>query len=230
MPPALSDEDERSQSSGDEQIPAKIEKGGKKAEPVEEVEEGSDEEGAEDEYVVEKILDHKKSRGVIVYEVKWQGYPDPSDRTWEPKDNLMGALDVLHEYWDAIGGDPGAGQGKKRKGRKSAAGSESATPAVTNKKIKKEVEWEPPKGSWEHDVDQVETVEELRDPTTGKLGRFAYLVWKNHRKTQHPLAHVYQKCPQKMLAYYESHLVFSHSDEDLNGENNVSMGDAEKAF
>jgi chromobox protein 1 len=74
------------------------------------------------------------------------------------------------------------------------------------KKPKKEKEWTPPQGSWENDVDYVETVEQVPDPKTGEEKRYAYLVWNNDKKTQHLLSSVYQKCPQKMLQYYESHL------------------------
>jgi chromobox protein 1 len=130
-----------------------------------------------------------------------------------------GALDCLNEYFEEIGGRPGGT--KKRKSRKSVAAEPTATP-VTNKRLKKEKEWSPPSGSWEHDVSYVDTVEEQKDPTTGTKARYAYLVWINQKKTQHPLQHVYQKCPQKMLEYYESHLVFSQNDDDnaTNGDNN----------
>jgi chromobox protein 1 len=74
------------------------------------------------------------------------------------------------------------------------------------KRAKKEKEWSPPPGSWETEVDYVDTVEETIDHKTGNLTRYAYLVWNNQKKSQHPLHHVYQKCPQKMLQYYESHL------------------------
>ncbi|KAF2641124.1 hypothetical protein P280DRAFT_517339 [Massarina eburnea CBS 473.64] len=219
MPPALSDDEGSDQSSGDEQILPTKAKPERNAEPEEEVEDGSEgEEEGEDEYVVEKILGHKKQRGVFVYDVKWQGYDDPKDRTWEPKNNLTGAVDILHEYWEEIGGDPETTKGTKRKGRKSGVASQSATPSAPNKKMKKEVEWEPPKGSWEHDVDHVDTVEETIDPTTNKAVRYAYLVWSNQKKSQHPLDHVYMKCPQKMLQYYENHLVFSKQDDLLNGD------------
>jgi chromobox protein 1 len=129
-----------------------------------------------------------------------------------------GARDVLNEYFEEIGGRPEPG--KKRKGRKStAAESERETP-VTAKRLKKEKEWSPPPGSWEHEVSHVDTVEEAKDPVTGKKTRYAYLVWVNQKKTQHPLPHVYQKCPQRMLEYYESHLVFTNNDLDaLNGNN-----------
>lgn len=116
-----------------------------------------------------------------------------------------GAIDVLNEYFKSIGGRPEP-KGQKRKGRPSVSGvkSGSETPSTSTKRAKQEkapkVEkaWSPPPGSWEHDVSYVDTVEEMRDPKTGKLGRFVYLVWNNQQKTQHPLKHVYQKCPQKV--------------------------------
>jgi chromobox protein 1 len=106
---------------------------------------------------------------------------------------------VLTEYFERIGGRPEP-KGHKRKSRKSDAGvkSETGTPIASTKRVKAEKAWSPPPGSWEHDVDYVDNVEETSDPNTGEFGRFAYLVWKNHNKTQHPLKHVYQKCPQKV--------------------------------
>ena len=116
-----------------------------------------------------------------------------------------GAIDVLNEYFNKIGGRPEP-KGQKRKGRPSTAGvkSESGTPSSSTKRAKadkpekKVVEWSPPPGSWEHDVDHIDTVEQTKDPKTGQLEKFAYLVWTNKQKTQHPLKHVYQKCPQKV--------------------------------
>ncbi|CAD0115249.1 unnamed protein product, partial [Aureobasidium uvarum] len=72
--------------------------------------EGDDEdEDNADEYVVEKILKHAFDNGKdCLYEVKWLGYEDPDDRTWEPEDNLSGAMDVLKAYWNKIGGKPQA--------------------------------------------------------------------------------------------------------------------------
>jgi chromobox protein 1 len=80
--------------------------------------------------------------------------------------------------------------------------SKAATPdrGIKRAKKDKEVEWSPPPGSWENDVSYVDTVEESIDPRTGDLTRYAYLVWLNSKKTQHPLVHVYQKCPQKVCA------------------------------
>lgn len=112
------------------------------------------------------------------------------------------AADVLKEYFEDIGGRPEKPEkGTKRKGRASTAKSETGTPASTKRtKTKEEPEkaWSPPPGSWEHDVSHIDTVEQNIDPKTGKDARFAYLVWNNQKKTQHPLKHIYTKCPQKV--------------------------------
>lgn len=131
---------------------------------------------------------------------------------------------MLKEYFDDIGGRPekpgkaaktaktakAAGKaetGTKRKGRASIAKSETATPASSSKRAKQtkqvkeesvEKAWSPPPGSWEHDVSHIDTVEQSIDPKTGKEARYAYIVWNNQKKTQHPLKHIYTKCPQKV--------------------------------
>ena len=56
-----------------------------KADPVAE---DDDEEEDEDEYVVEKILTHKFQKNKTMYQIKWFGYDDDADLTWEPKENL----------------------------------------------------------------------------------------------------------------------------------------------
>ncbi|OSS47083.1 hypothetical protein B5807_09830 [Epicoccum nigrum] len=225
MPPALSDVD----SSDHEDVPATktLKQAGKKAaepeEPEEPEEEGDEEDVGEDEYVVEKILGHRFNKGVLEFDVKWQGYDNPEDRTWEPEENMETAADVLKEYFEDIGGRPEKPEkGTKRKGRASTAKSVTGTPASTTKRTKTKAEpvekaWSPPPGSWEHDVSHIDTVEENIDPKTGKDTRYAYLVWNNQKKTQHPLKHIYTKCPQKMLQYYESHLVFT-KDNNTNGD------------
>jgi chromobox protein 1 len=110
-----------------------------------------------------------------------------------------GAVDVMHEYFEEIGGRPEAPTaGQKRKGRPLGVKSKSGTPVSSVKRAKQEKAWSPPPGSWEHDVSFIDTVEERQDPKTGSLDKFAYLVWANDKKTQHPLKHVYQKCPQKV--------------------------------
>ena len=91
--------DDESMSDGivvPESVPARATatKGNGKApaKPVSEDEQedgGDDYEEAEDEFAVDKILDHKfGARGAIQYKVKWLGYEAEEDMTWEPAANL----------------------------------------------------------------------------------------------------------------------------------------------
>ena len=112
---------------------------------------------------------------------------------------------MLKEYFEDIGGRPVKPEkGTKRKGRASTVKSETGTPvSSSSKRTKKNEEpvekvWSPPPGSWEHDVSHIDTVEQSIDPKTGKEAKYAYIVWNNQKKTQHPLRHLYTKCPQKV--------------------------------
>lgn len=118
----------------------------------------------------------------------------------------------MDEYFDKIGGrpEPKDTKGQKRKARPSAVTSEAGTPASLAKRPKQERQWSPPPGSWENDVSHIDTVEQSEDPKDGQLKKHAYLVWNNQRKTQHPLAHVYMKCPQKVGTPHAQTRVLSH--------------------
>ena len=63
------------------------------------------------------------------------------------------------------------------------------------------VKWNAPKGSWEKEVIAVDTLEMGED---GKLKGF--IVWAGGHKSQHPTNVLNEKCPQKMLQFYEAHL------------------------
>jgi hypothetical protein len=43
----------------------------------------------EEEYEVEELMDSKLVRGGIKYLVKWKGYPNQVDWTWEPEDKIL---------------------------------------------------------------------------------------------------------------------------------------------
>ena len=52
----------------------------------------------EDEYEVEEILDKREFLGKTEYLVKWRGWEDIVDRTWEPVDNLEGAEKLIVSF------------------------------------------------------------------------------------------------------------------------------------
>ncbi|KAI9672972.1 MAG: hypothetical protein M1817_003136 [Caeruleum heppii] len=191
-----------------------------------------DEEGSGEEIEVEKIHAHYFfDDGTLKYEVEWKGWPAKKDRTWEPYENLEeGAIESVEEYHKKIGGPPKQGKPastkrarsstgdkdtprsgtKNKKSRLSKADTASSTPPTSSStgraakggKGSKSGDWEPPKGSWEKEISSVDTIEQ------DDRGFHVYLQWNNGRKTRHPIEVTYEKCPQKMLHFYEQHLVF----------------------
>jgi len=56
----------------------------------------------EEEYEVEKILNKRKFRGKDRYLVWWKGYTAEED-TWEPRENLGNAEDLVKEFKEEYG-------------------------------------------------------------------------------------------------------------------------------
>ncbi|KAL2161936.1 hypothetical protein VTH06DRAFT_7721 [Thermothelomyces fergusii] len=182
-------------------------------------------------YVVEKIMSHMIDKnGKPFFEVKWEGYEKKSDRTWEPEENLMeNASEALNEYLESIGGreklyeETRNALKSKKRGRPP-----SATPQGNGKRSKrngdhpassepplgaKAATWKPPPGSWE---DHIAHLDACEDEETGKL--MVYLTWKNGHKTQHPTSVIYQRCPQKMLQFYEQHVRIVKREPSTEGQ------------
>ncbi|CAO3573215.1 unnamed protein product [Mortierella alpina] len=66
-------------------------------EDIDELEDKSDDE-EENEFEVEKVVGHKRERGVLSYFLKWKGY-DVQDNTWEKADQVF-CEDLVQAYWD----------------------------------------------------------------------------------------------------------------------------------
>lgn len=85
----------------------------------------------------------------------------------------------------------GANGTAAKKGRKNGRHPASATPPAGVK----ETQFKPPTGSWEDEVVGIDACE-------GSQGTvIVYLTWKGGQKTQHPLAQVYKRCPQKVMKH-----------------------------
>ncbi|GAB1315703.1 Heterochromatin protein one [Madurella fahalii] len=244
MPPAISDNEEEFDEIEQPSTVTKSGRGRKPVDQEADAEEkyivqteekngdaSDDEEEGDDEddevYVVEKIMSHMIDRkGKLLFEVKWEGYEKKSDRTWEPEENLTeNASEALNEYFESIGGrerlfaDTANALKSKKRNRQS-----SSTPQASEKRSKrngnhpadseaplsaKAASWKPPPGSWEDHIAQLDACE---DEETGKL--MVYLTWKNGHKTQHETQVIYQRCPQKMLQFYERHVRIIKRDPD----------------
>jgi len=220
MPPVVDSSDSDSDGA-DVIMPRKYKKQQAAEESDDEVEpDDGEEEGDENEYIVEAIMDHRFDGNELFFHVKWQDYPHKKDWTWEPEEHLTGGSDaILQEYYNKIGGRPvqkspsrGVSSARKR-GRNSA--STAATPAKSSKKARtsiaigagspSEAQWKPPAGSWEEHITHIDTIEK------NETGLVCYLQWENGKKTQHDIHTVHKKCPQRMLAFYEQHLVFKET-------------------
>ena len=57
-----------------------------------------DDEDEEDVYKVEAILDMEKRRGKAYFLVKWEGYDDEADNTWEPEAHLTTCPNLMQEF------------------------------------------------------------------------------------------------------------------------------------
>ncbi|KAL2257618.1 hypothetical protein VTK26DRAFT_9390 [Humicola hyalothermophila] len=235
MPPAVSDNEETSEVEFDQPATTKkagrprkqnvspdedVGKNGSAGADDEEGEEDEDEDLDEEVYVVEKIMSHMIDKsGKPLFEIKWEGYEKKSDRTWEPEENLIeNASEALNEYLESIGGrekllEESANALKtKKRGRPPSSSTTQANikrsrrngdhPLDSEPPLSaKAATWKPPPGSWEDHVAQLDACE---DEETGKL--MVYLTWKNGHKTQHETSVIYQRCPQKMLQFYERHI------------------------
>ncbi|RDW85495.1 hypothetical protein BP5796_03820 [Coleophoma crateriformis] len=234
MPPPLSDEEASIGSDEEMLVREKAKNKGKaKEEPKEEMrvesEEEDDDELDEDEYVVEKITNHAidEATGEFSFEVKWEGFEKKSDRTWEPEANLETASEMVETYMNSIGGrealleafnrKKAAGSMKKKRGRQSNGAidkehkkaKKNGHPASSTPPASVDLSnFKPPPGNWEDQVVGIDACE----GTQGNIQVF--LTWKNGAKTQHHLDIVYRRCPQKMLKFYESHLVFKRTDSE----------------
>ncbi|MCJ1282438.1 hypothetical protein MMC26_001761 [Xylographa opegraphella] len=105
------------------------------------------------------------------------------------------------------------GRGRKKKS------SPTTSPAIMDVDSTLKDGWEPPKplpGAWEEGVLSVQTIEGNDDGT-----KWAYLSWADEgpggkkRQTKALLSTCYIACPQIMLKFFESHLVFT--DKKVNG-------------
>ncbi|GES76716.1 cysteine proteinase [Rhizophagus clarus] len=194
---------------------------------------------SEDEYVVEKIIDHRKIKGVTQYYLKWKGYPD-DENTWENESDVF-AKELIEKYWKR------ENEKSKKKPVESPEESSEEDSKRNSKENNKKIEqvkkkqtiitnnqvnirkrkfsdsfneepdfsllenFPPPSlTNWEEEVDDVETVEK----NSKDSGLLIYLNWKNGHRTRHPASVANLMCPQKIIRFYEEHLKFKDFDED----------------
>ncbi|KAL1915699.1 uncharacterized protein VTP21DRAFT_6458 [Calcarisporiella thermophila] len=173
--------------------------------------EDGDEEVEEEgeEFEVEKILKHRRSGKTIKYLLKWKGYSD-SENTWEDEKNLTGAKDLIEEYWQEHRerNTSASRSGSSRNSRTRTSGvskNKKKRRLVSGSSLKNQDLWRRSK-DWEADVKEVITVEWQPDKKTKEVAPHAYLRWHSGETTCHRIHIAYQRCPQKMIKYFEGRI------------------------
>ena len=154
------------------------------------------------------IQGHEWRRGVLLYNVKWDGYAE-SENTLEPEENLLpGAREALAAYHRSIGGAPvkpvtGA---KKRKSTTSLKQNVSERKRARRTTVEDEEfdSWLPKEQTWDRHIDAIETIQ--RDEFKRLL---VFIRWNNGKRTKIGIDMVYKHCPLPMLKFYEGHLKFN---------------------
>jgi chromobox protein 1 len=180
-------------------------------------------------YVVESIIKHKwfAPEGKYKYLVKWQGYDDPKDQTWEPSENLQDIL-AYAEYLEAIGGEPeppATGPKKRgpkpsikrprdfegtdaprrgrpaKKGKVSEDEGDSGVESVAVTKTHTKTRYPPTNSKWDDKIAEIFTIEEKLAKETPGYERFAVVVWEDGvTKTRHRLKLMHANAPQSVRA------------------------------
>ncbi|CAG8745368.1 5328_t:CDS:2 [Racocetra persica] len=162
-----------------------------------------------EEYVVEKVLDHRVNGNITQFLLKWSGY-DSEDNTWEDEENMYVQFVFALKLLKAKAKNPTTKkvcQNLKKQLTNSTKKTTNASQQKTERKRKYmeqdvhdsdysiDEEYPPPSlTNWEDEVEEVETVERsIKD--NGAL--LIYLNWKNGHRTVHPAAEANLKCPQK---------------------------------
>lgn len=68
-----------------------------------------------DEYEVEKIVEKRDAEGKTEYLVKWKGWDNIEDMTWEPFENLQGSETLIKRFEKSFKKDTNANQQESRK-------------------------------------------------------------------------------------------------------------------
>ena len=140
-------------------------------------------------YEVEKILEKRKILGKKEYLIKWKGYDDQAEDTWEPVENLE-CDDKIKEFE------------KKRKASKTGDKRKSEAGGKKEPKKKKRIEKEKVRG-----FDRGLTAERIIG-ATNEPGELAFLIkWVGSDEAcLVPAEEANEKIPQLVIKFYQERL------------------------
>eukprot|EP00088_Acartia_fossae_P025915 TRINITY_DN26694_c0_g1_i1.p1 TRINITY_DN26694_c0_g1~~TRINITY_DN26694_c0_g1_i1.p1 ORF type:complete len:152 (+),score=46.44 TRINITY_DN26694_c0_g1_i1:50-505(+) len=150
---------------------------------------------SDEEYEVEKIIDKRIRKGAVEYYVKWKGWDDPSDNTWEPVGNLD-CQELIQEY-EKNHSDKDEKKAEKRKAE-SSKGDKSAKKSDTR-----------PKG-----FSRGLTAEKIIGATNDPGELYFLIKWKGSDEADLvPAKEANVKIPQIVIRFYEERLNWYEDDK-----------------
>jgi len=177
----------------------------------------AEEEGEEEDYSVEKVVDKRVGRnGKVEYLLKWKGYGD-EDNTWEPKENLD-CKDLIETYEKKR--KEKTDKKKEADKRKSGTGEDSSGISSMSSDKKKEADKRKsgPGGDTaskkkKGDDDKPRGFDRTLDPeriigATDSSGELMFLIkWKGSDEADLvPAREANVKCPQTVIKFYEDRI------------------------
>jgi len=152
---------------------------------------------SDEEYEVEKIIEKRIKKGKVEYYVKWKGWDDEGDNTWEPVDNLD-CPDLIQEY-EKKNKDKDEKKGEKRKAESSKSGGEKSSKKSDSR----------PKG-----FSRGLTAEKIIGATNDPGELYFLIKWKGSDEADLvPAKEANQKIPQIVIKFYEERLNWYEDDK-----------------
>merc|ERR1712106_142799 len=162
--------------------------------------------GSEEEYEVETIVNKRLRKGKPEYLVKWKGWEDPDDNTWEPVANLD-CHELIEEYERQHKDDvPPETKDTDKKGEKRKADGEKPGPSKESKAKKPDTR---PKG-FARGLTAEKIIGATNDP-----GELYFLVkWRGSDEADLvPAKEANLKIPQVVIKFYEERLNWYEDDK-----------------
>merc|ERR1712106_522147 len=160
-----------------------------------------------EEYEVEKILERRVRKGKTEYLIKWKGYDNEEDNTWEPQENLDCEDKIVdfekdrktREAKEAEKDKEAKAAGSKGEKRKSEVAGKKEEP---KEKKKKEKDDNKPRG-FARGLTAERIIGAINDP--GEL--FFLIKWKGSDEADLvPAKEANVKIPQIVIKFYEERL------------------------
>jgi len=156
---------------------------------------------SDEEYEVETIINKRIRRGKVEYQVKWKGWDNPDDNTWEPVANLE-CPELISEYEKKHGGSEAPADDTKKAEKRKVTEDSEAKKAKKNSDAK-------PKG-FGRGLHAEKIIGATNDP-----GELYFLVkWHGSEEADLvPAKEANVRIPQIVIKFYEERLNWYEDDK-----------------